>query len=94
LPTYSDTTLDKYEQIINITAIKGFSSNSILDEMDTIVRFHLYEINQIERAVGSLSKSVNKFNGLSTFSLCLAIFFDFASLLAGLFVWILTKKKR
>ena len=87
LPSYSDAILSgNNSSIVNTEVLKDFDAASYIYNIDTSIRFHLYDINAIERSAGLLK---SRFNGLAIFSLALALFFDIASLLAGLFLWIM-----
>lgn len=97
LPSQEKSVIQKVwqfiEQIWDETSseeiLEDYDSAESIKKNNNVARFHLYDINPIERAVKSLGQ---KYNLLAFFSLFLAFFFDVASLLAGLFIWILKKE--
>lgn len=69
--------------------LKEFDIQKIARKIDRITRSNLSNINALERAVGLL---FSDFPFLAWFSLLFALFLDFASLLAGLFIYSTTSQ--
>ena len=94
VPEYSDvvnTYRDSYNTIIDFNVLSSYNKQNITDSIDKLVRSNLASINQLERAFNLLSC---EYPFLAWFSLVLACFLDMASLLAGLFIYYVTKKNK
>lgn len=83
--------IDGIDKIINIQQLSKFDALKISRKIDKIVRSNLADINALERACGLL---ISGFPFLAWFSLLFALFLDTASLLAGLFVYLVTDSKK
>lgn len=71
-------------EIIDIETLKDFDGQDIADNIDELTRTNLVNINALERAWRLL---FSDFPFLAIFSLIFALFLDFSSLLAGLFIY-------
>jgi hypothetical protein len=90
LPVLTGKSTESANDIVNKAIIDEFSANNIANKIDLLVRKHLAEINPMERAVELLRC---QFPLNAWFSLLLAFFLDIASLLAGLFIYLVRQKK-
>lgn len=94
VPNYSQSSvsgIDGIDKIINLKQLSKFDALKISNKIDKIVRSNLADINALERACGLL---VSGFPFLAWFSLLFALFLDTVSLLAGLFVYLVTDSKK
>lgn len=94
VPDYSQSSLsgiDGIDEIVNLKLLSEFNAAKIGNGIDKIVRGNLADINALERACGLL---ISRFPFLAWFSLLFALFLDTASLLAGLFVYLITYSKK
>ena len=94
VPDYSQSSLsetDDIDKIINVQLLSKFDAQKISNKIDKIVRSNLADINALERACSLL---ISGFPFLAWFSLLFALFLDTASLLAGLFVHLVTYSKK
>lgn len=88
-PEYAETNIDEVNGIVDIKLLKEFDIKKIARRIDKITRSNLSNTNALERAVGLL---FSDFPFLAWFSLLFALFLDFASLLAGLFIYSTTSQ--
>lgn len=87
MPYYTNTIIkdnDSLEQVVDLRLLERFDRQEKIDTIDNIMRKHLYDINALEKAWGFLG---GNYPFLAKFSLLLALFFDVASLLSGLFIY-------
>lgn len=92
IPNFSDLNkdyLNNYNDIVDFKILTAYDAQSISDKVDNLIRDNISSINQIERAKNLL---LCDYPFLAVFSLLLAFFFDIASLLAGLFIFYVSKK--
>lgn len=82
---YSAINIENINEIIDTEILQEFNAEDVTENIDEVVRNNLANINAIERAV---KKLYNNYPFLAWFSFGLAIFFDTASLLAGLFIFL------
>ncbi|GHV05296.1 hypothetical protein FACS1894217_01930 [Clostridia bacterium] len=87
IPSYSDTNVDI--EVVDKKVLEGFNGQKIADDISDLTRSNLANVNKLERAFNLLG---SKYPFLAWFSLLLAVYFDLASLLAGLFIYFTTKK--
>ena len=95
VPTVSNSTflnLEGADQIINVQLLLQFDAQKIATEISKISRSNLENINAIERAIHLLFQ--NDFPALAIFSAIFALFLDLSSLLAGLFVYLISESKK
>ena len=93
IPNYSKnmgTEIENVDEIVNIQLLSEFDSHKIANSMDRISRSNLANINVLERSSKLL---FSDFPFLAWFSFILALFFDIASLLAGLFIYLTSSVK-
>ncbi len=90
IPDYSKDSvsgIDGINQVVNIELLNSYEKENYLEEMDKVARSNLFHINPLERACGLLN---GEFPFLARFSFFMALFLDVASLLAGLFIYLIT----
>ena len=91
LPEFSES--EKVElgtTILNTELLENYNINDKIDEIDELRRSKVSDISVIAKTVSLL---FSKYYGIAWFSLGLAVFFDIASLLAGLFIYGVSKSK-
>lgn len=76
--------------VINTELLSEYNANEKMSILDELRRSKVSDINVIEKVCSLL---FGKYRGIAWFSLGLAVFFDISSLLAGLFIYGLSKKK-
>jgi hypothetical protein len=91
LPLYTEK--EEASLVYNIETLKNYNKNDIIDDMEEVYRYNAENVNNIEFSFNRLFDS-RQYNTLSWFSLGLALFFDIASLLAGLIGYWFKKKQQ
>lgn len=95
IPNVSDSTITNLqgaEEIVDTQMLLQFDTRKTADEISKISRSNLENINAIERAVRLLFQ--NDFPALAIFSMLFALFLDISSLLAGLFIYLVSESKK
>lgn len=91
LPKFSENEKNKLNgTIVNLDLLEEYNPNEKMNTLDQLYRDKISDINVIEKAVNLLK---GKYRFSACFSLALAIFFDVSSLLSGLFIYGIRKKK-
>lgn len=88
-PRYSSSNNNGSEAIINVQLLSDYSPDEMSNHLQDLMRWDLTRINAVERACGLLFRD---YPLLAWFSALFALFFDLASLLAGLFAYLVSKK--
>jgi len=94
VPKFSQEAISEIEDVnafVNTETLMRFDAERINRKIDRLVRRDLANINLIERACGLL---VGNFPALARFSLLFALFLDSASLLAGLVIYFITRRRK
>lgn len=91
-PDFSENEAEVFSDnnVVNVKLLEEYNAQKIADEINDVVRENCLDINEMERAKNLLT---SEYPFLAWFSLGLAIFFDVASLLAGLFIYFTNNKK-
>lgn len=91
LPEFSKSEKEELgNTIVNTELLENYNINDKIDELDELRRSKVSDINIIVKTVSLL---FSKYWGIAWFSLGLAVFFDIASMLAGLFIYGVSKRK-
>lgn len=84
-------TLESSKSVVDIEILKKYDAQDISDNIDDLMRSNSSGINLLERAFNLLTGG---YPALAWFSLALAIFLDSSSLLAGLFIYLISNQQQ
>lgn len=93
LPEFSENELaelEKGETVVDTKMLNSYKANKMLNRLDELRRSKISDINVIEKATSLL---FSKYFFTAWFSLALALVLDLSSLLAGLFIFSIQKKR-
>lgn len=93
LPKFPKNEIEKLkgeETIVDTEILISYDANEKIDDLDELRRNKVSDINVIE---GAISLLFGKYCFTAWFSLALALLLDMSSLLAGLFIFGIQKKK-
>lgn len=93
-PRISDAdieTLESSKSVVDIEILKKYDAQDISDNIDDLMRSNSSGINLLERAFNLL---IGEYPALAWFSLALAVFLDSSSLLAGLFIYLISNQQQ
>lgn len=93
LPSFSSENITYLKnESINTDLLNEYDTTKLTDQMHTLTRQYLSDINDIEASFYLLFYGKYKFT--AGFSCALALYFDLVSLAVGIFVYYLSKKER